>query len=87
MEIKQIKPCKCYWYKITGDEEKDAALLDKLKDLMPDTTYLYQPNMDIEGRKGRIVYNNVNHIEVINDVDRTFSQIVKMLGVELKVKG
>ena len=53
---------------------------------MPDTTYLYQPNMDIEGRKGRIVYNNVNHIEVINDVDRTFSQIVKMIGVELKVK-
>ena len=85
LQVEQFEPCKCYWYKITGDKEKDAALLDKLKDLMPKTTYLYEPGSN-KFEKGKIVYNNVNHIEVINDVDRTFSQIVKMIGVELKVK-
>lgn len=70
---------------ITGDKEKDAALLDKLKDLMPETTYLYEPGSN-KFEKGKIVYNNINYIEVINDVDKTFSQIVKMIGVELKVK-
>lgn len=86
LQVEQFEPCKCYWYKITGDKEKDAALLDKLKDLMPETTYLYEPTSN-KFEKGKIVYNNVNHIEIINDVDRTFSQIVKMIGVELKVKG
>lgn len=86
LQVEQFEPCECYWYKITGDKEKDAALLDKLKDLMPETTYLYEPASD-KFEKGKIVYNNINHIEVINDVDRTFSQIIKMIGVELKVKG
>ena len=85
LQVEQFKPCECYWYKITGDKEKDAALLDKLKDLMPETTYLYEP-VPNKFEKGKIVYNNINHIEVINDVDKTFSQIVKMIGVELKVK-
>lgn len=85
LQVEQFEPCECYWYKITGDKEKDAALLDKLKDLMPETTYLYEPGSN-KFEKGKIVYNNVNHIEIINDVDRTFSQIIKMIGVELKVK-
>lgn len=86
LQVEQFEPCECYWYTITGDKEKDAALLDKLKDLMPETTYLYEPASN-KFEKGKIVYNNVNHIEIINDVDRTFSQIIKMIGVELKVKG
>lgn len=83
--VDQVEPCKCYWYKITGDKEKDAALLDKLKDLTPETLYMYTPATK-EFVKGRIVYNNANHIEVINDVDRTFSQILKMTCIELKIK-
>ena len=85
LQVDQVEPCKCYWYKITGNKEKDAALLDKLKDLLPDTMYMYVPATK-EFTKGRIVYNNINHIEVINDVDKTFSQILKMTCTELKIK-
>lgn len=85
LQVEQFKPCECYWYKITGDKEQDAALLDKLKNLMPETTYLYEPGSN-KFKKGKIVYNNINHIEVINDVDGTFSQILKMTCIELKIK-
>lgn len=85
IEVKQLKPCKVYWYKITGDAKKDAALKDKLIELMPNSLYAYQP-IESEFEAGRIVYNYHNHIKIENDIDRTFSQIVKMFGTELRVK-
>lgn len=85
IEVKQHKPCKCYWYKITGDKEKDDALKSKLIDLMPDTLYCYQSE-ESEYKVGRIVYNFHNSIRIENDIDRTFSQIVKMFGTELRIK-
>lgn len=85
IEVKQHKPCKCYWYKITGDKEKDDALKSKLIELMPDTQYCYQPT-ESAFEAGKIAYNNGNRIDILVDGDRTFSQIVKMFGTELKVK-
>lgn len=85
LKVKQCKPCKCYWYKITGDKKKDAALKSKLIDLMPDTLYCYQPS-EYAFEAGKIVYNNYNHIDIIIDGDRTFSQIVKMFGTQLKIE-
>lgn len=52
---------------------------------MPDTLYCYQSE-ESEYKVGRIVYNFHNSIRIENDIDRTFSQIVKMFGTELKVK-
>lgn len=86
IEVRQNRPCKVYWYKITGDAKKDAALKDKLIELMPNSLYAYQP-IECEFEAGRIVYNYHNHIKIENDIDRTFSQIVKMFGTELRVKG
>lgn len=85
IKVEQHEPCKCYWYKITGDKKKDDALKSKLIDLMPDTLYCYQP-VKSEYKVGRIVYNYHNSIRIENDVDRTFSQIVKMFGTELRIK-
>lgn len=85
IEVKLQKPCKVYWYKITGDAKKDAALKDRLIELMPNSLYAYQP-IESEFEAGRIVYNYHNHIRIENDIDRTFSQIVKMFGTELRVK-
>lgn len=84
-EIMQQRPCECYWYKITGDAKKDDALKSMLIDLMPDTLYCYTPT-ESEYRVGRIVYNYHNSIRIESDVDRTFSQIVKMFGTELRIK-
>ena len=85
MKIEQRKPCGCYWYKITGDKKKDAALKSKLIDLMPDTLYCYQPP-EYAFEAGMIAYNNHNRIDIIVDGIRTFSQIVKMFGTELRIK-
>lgn len=85
IEVKQHKPCKCYWYKITGDKEKDDALKSKLIDLMPDTQYCYQPT-ESAFEAGKIAYNNGNRIDILVDGDRTFSQIVKMFGIKLRIK-
>ena len=83
--VEELEPIPTYWYKITADEEKNKVLYEKLKDLLPDTTYMYLPLED-KFQEGKIVYNNYNSIDVINDVDRTFSQILKMTCTELRIK-
>ena len=84
--IEELEYYGTYWYKITADKKKNKALMDKLVELMPDTTYMYKPNE--EGfKEGRIVYNDFNSIRVVNDVDNSFVQVVKMLGIRLHVKG
>lgn len=83
--VEKLEPIPTYWYKITSDEEKNKVLYEKLKDLLPDTMYMYLPPED-KLQEGKIVYNNYNHIDVINDVDRTFSQILKMTCTELRIK-
>ena len=52
---------------------------------MPDTQYCYQPT-ESTFEAGKIAYNNGNRIDILVDGDRTFSQIVKMFGTELKIK-
>ena len=85
VKVKQIKPCETYWYKITDDPKLNKVLLDALENLLPQTMYYYKPS-ESKFISGRIVYNNNNHIDIINDVDHTFSQILKMFGTELNVE-
>ena len=84
--IEEYGHCVPFWYKITADKKKNKALMDKLVELVPDTTYMYKPNEE-EFKEGRIVYNNFNSIKVVNDVDNSFAQVVKMFGIRLHVKG
>lgn len=86
LEVIEFEQPTTWWFKQPQSIREADILMDKLSDLVPTSGfgYIYKPCQDI--KEGQIVYNIGNSIKVINDVDHTFSTVIKMIGCELRIK-
>lgn len=85
-EVIEFKQPTTWWFKQPQGIREADVLMDKLCDLVPTSGlgHFYKPCGVI--KEGQIVYNIGNSIKVINDVDNTFSAVIKMVGCELRIK-
>ena len=86
IEVIEFEQQTTWWFKQPQGIREADALMDKLCDLVPTSGlgHFYKPCGVI--KEGQIVYNIGNSIKVINDVDNTFSTVIKMVGCELRIK-
>ena len=85
-EVIEFEQPTTWWFKQPQSIREADILMDKLSGLVPTSGlgHFYKPCQDI--KEGQIVYNIGNSIKVINDVDHTFSTVIKMIGCELRIK-